>query len=141
VIVRVSRRRMMIAAALARMVIVSGMMLERSKETIWLVYPLLFLETVMWGFFEPARSAVIPNVVGEDDVLVANTVSSMTWSFNFAVGSGLGGLAAVLLGRDAVFVLNALSFLTSALLIRRMKFHEPRAAGPSPFHRREMLDY
>jgi len=65
----------------------------------------------------------------------------MTWSFNFAVGSGLGGLAAVLLGRDAVFVLNALSFLTSALLIRRMKFHEPHAAGTPPFHLRELVDF
>jgi hypothetical protein len=46
---------------------------------VWLVYPLLFFETVMYGFFEPARSAVIPNLVGEDLILTANTVSSTTW--------------------------------------------------------------
>src|SRR5947208_10750613 len=32
-----------------------------------------------------------------------------------------------LLGRDAVFILNALSFLASALLILRMRFVEPHA--------------
>jgi MFS family permease len=111
------------------MVIVLGMMLVRSAEMVWLVYPLLFLETVMWGFFEPARSAVIPNVVGEDQLLTANTVSSLTWSVNFAVGSGIGGFVAVLFGRDTVFVLNALSFLCSALLLGRMKLHEPHAAS------------
>ena len=116
---RIRRRQVMIAADLARMAIVAGMMLVRSAQMIWLVYPLLFFETVMWGFFEPARSAVIPNVVGEDHLLAANTVSSITWSVNIAVGSALGGFAAVWLGRDAVFVLNALSFLVSALLISR----------------------
>ncbi|HKW99803.1 MAG TPA: MFS transporter [Bryobacteraceae bacterium] len=138
---RVSRRRIMIAADVFRMVIVSGMMLVRSRQTVWLVYPLLFLETVMWGFFEPARNALLPNVVGEKDVLPANTVSAMTWSVNFAIGSGLGGLVAVLLGRDAVFVLNALSFLASALLIGRMHVHEPHASGKAPFRLRELVDF
>jgi hypothetical protein len=123
------------------MVIVLGMMLVRSAEMVWLVYPLLFLETVMWGFFEPARSAVIPNVVGEDQLLTANTVSSLTWSVNFAVGSGIGGFVAVLFGRDTVFVLNALSFLCSALLLGRMKLHEPHAAEAAPFRLRELVDF
>src|SRR2546423_14379231 len=118
---RIRRQRVMIAADLARMAIVLGMFLIRSPQTVWLVYPLLFFETVMWGFFEPARSAIIPNVVNEEQVLTANTVSSITWSFNFAMGSALGGLVAVLLGRDAVFILNALSFLISALLISGMR--------------------
>jgi hypothetical protein len=138
---RIRRKHVMIAADLARMVIVLGMMLVRSAEMVWLVYPLLFLETVMWGFFEPARSAVLPNVVGEDQLVTANTVSSITWSFNFAVSSALGGLVAVLLGRDAVFVLNTLSFLCSALLIGGMRFHEPHAADTPPFHLRELVDF
>jgi predicted MFS family arabinose efflux permease len=138
---RIRRQHVMIAADVARMVIVLGMMFVRSAEMVWLVYPLLFCETVMWGFFEPARSAVIPSVVGEEQVLTANTVSSITWSVNFAIGSGIGGLVAVLLGRDAVFVLNALSFLCSALLIGRMRFHEPHAAGTAPFHVRELVNF
>jgi len=138
---RVRRKHVMIAADLARMVIVLGMMLVRSAGTVWLVYPLLFFETVMWGFFEPARNAVLPNLVGEEHLVTANTVSSITWSFNFAVSSALGGLVAVLLGRDAVFVLNALSFLCSALLIGGMRFHEPHAADTPPFHLRELVDF
>jgi predicted MFS family arabinose efflux permease len=138
---RMRRQHVMIAADLARMVIVACMMLVRSAPMVWLVYPLLFLETVMWGFFEPARSAVIPNVVGEDQVLTANTVSSLTWSVNFAVGSAIGGFVAVWLGRNAVFLLNALSFLVSALLIRRMRFHEPHAAGLVPLRAGDLVDF
>jgi len=138
---RIRRKHVMIAADLFRMVIVACMMLVRSPSMVWLVYPLLFLETVMYGFFEPARSAVIPNLVGSDQVLAANTVSSITWSVNFAVGSALGGFVAVWFGRDAVFIVNALSFLISALLVRGMRFAEPHADGPTPFHIRELVDF
>ena len=117
----------MIATDLLRMVIVACMLLVRSPSTVWVIYPLLFLETVMVAFFEPARSAVIPSIVAEGDVIVANTLSSATWSFDLAIGSVLGGVVAAWLGRDAVFVLNALSFVVSALLISRMHFVESHA--------------
>ncbi len=124
---RFSRRKVMIVSDLLRMVIVACMLLVRTRASVWLIYPLLFLETVMVAFFEPARSAVIPSVVEEDDVIVANTLSSATWSFDLAMGSVLGGIVAAWLGRDAVFVLNSLSFLASALLIGGMRFGESHA--------------
>src|SRR5271169_201169 len=124
---RFSRRKMMIVTDLTRMIIVACMLLVRSPSTVWLIYPLLFLETVMVAFFEPARNAVIPSVVAERDVIVANTLASATWSFDLAIGSVLGGLVAAWLGRDAVFVLNALSFAVSAILIVRMHFGESHA--------------
>ena len=138
---RISRKRVMIAADLARMAIVLGMLLVRSASTVWFVFPLLLLETVGATFFEPARNSVIPNIVPEDSILSANTLSSTTWSFNLAIGATLGGAAAVALGRDAVFVLNALSFLASALLIARMDFHEPHAFGAPPLGVREIVDF
>jgi hypothetical protein len=50
-------------------------------------------------------------------------------------------VVAVVLGRDAVFVLNALSFLGSAWSIRRMKFAEPHAEGRTAFQARELADF
>src|SRR5262249_5907331 len=117
------------------------MLVVRSPGTVWLVYPLLILETVMAAFFEPARSAVIPNLVGEAQVLAANTLSAATWSFNLAVGAALGGIVAVWLGRDAVFILNALSFLGSALLIRGTLFDEPHAVNRPPLRFSDLVDF
>jgi len=138
---RVSRKRVMIAADIARFAIVMGMLLVRTRGMVWLVYPLLLLETVAATFFEPARNAVVPNLMPAEDVLPANTLSSATWSFCLAVGATLGGFVAVLLGRDAVFVLNALSFLVSAWLIRRMRFDEPHAEGRPPMRWRDLVDF
>src|SRR5437868_3271645 len=138
---RVRRKQVMITADLTRMVIVLAMLLVRSRSMVWLVYPLLLLETVMAAFFEPARSAVIPNITSREDLVVANTLSSTTWSVNLLLGATLGGLVAALLGRDAVFVLNGFSFLASALLIRGMRFQEPHAESAPRLRLRELVDY
>ncbi|MBZ5579911.1 MAG: MFS transporter [Acidobacteriia bacterium] len=137
---RLSRKAIMIGADLARFLIVLGMLLARTPGTVWLVYPLLLFETVGAAFFEPAHTALIPNIVPEDQVLNANALSSITWSFCLAVGSALGGVTAALLGRDAVFVINALSFLASAWLIRNMEFREPHIAGAA-FRARDLIDF
>ena len=138
---RLRRKQVMIAADLGRTVIVFCMLLVRSREMVWLVYPLLVAETLLAAFFEPARSSVIPNIVGREDVVLANTLSSATWSVNLMLGATAGGVVAALLGRDAVFVLNALSFLISAGLIVGMHFAEPHAEGAHPFHVRELVDF
>src|ERR1700719_858198 len=73
---RVRRKYVMITADLVRFVIVLAMLLVRSRSMVWLVYPLLVAETTMAAFFEPARSAVIPNIADRGEVLIANTLSS-----------------------------------------------------------------
>ena len=138
---RLRRKHVMIAADIGRMAIVFCMLLVRSRGMVWLVYTLLVAETLLAAFFEPARSSVIPNIVAREDVVLANTLSSATWSVNLMLGSTAGGVVAALMGRDAVFVLNALSFLASALLIMGMRFAEPHVESAHPFHVRELVDF
>jgi MFS family permease len=138
---RLRRKHVMIAADLGRMVIVFCMLLVRSREMVWLVYPLLVAETLLAAFFEPARSSIIPNIVAREDVVLANTLSSSTWSVNLLLGATAGGVVAALLGHDAVFILNALSFLVSAALILRMRFSEPHAEGAAPLRLRDLFDF
>jgi len=124
---RTSRKRVMITTDLARALVVLAMLLVRSRSTVWMIYPLLLLESSMWAFFEPARTATIPNVTSGGDLLVANTLSSTTWSLNLVAGASIGGIALALLGRNTLFVLNSLSFLASAYFLSRMQFRELHA--------------
>lgn len=137
---RMRRKQVMIFADIARFFIVLAMLLVRSPSTVWLVYPLLVLEAIMWGFFEPGRSAVIPNICRKEDVILANTLSSTTWSMNLFLGAAVGGLVAALLGRQAVFALNAVSFLVSAWFIRGMRFDEPHTTH-TQLRGRDLVDF
>src|SRR5271166_739908 len=138
---RLRRKHVMIAADLVRFGIVLAMLFVRSRSMVWLVYLLLLAETVMAAFFEPARSSVIPNIAAKGEVLIANTLSSATWSVNLLIGASVGGIVAAFFGRDAVFVLNALSFLASAFLIAGMRFAEPHAESAAPLRPRDLVDF
>jgi MFS family permease len=138
---RLRRKHVMIAADLVRVVVVLAMLLVRSPSMVWLVYPLLLAETIMAAFFEPARNSVIPNIAAKGEVLIANTLSSATWSVNLLIGASVGGVVAAFFGRDAVFVLNGLSFLASAILIGGMHFAEPYAEAAPPLRPRDLVDF
>ena len=135
------RKHVMIAADLVRVVVVLAMLLVRSQSTVWLVYPLLLAETLLAAFFEPARNAVIPNIARKGEVLIANTLASATWSVNLLIGASVGGVVAAFFGRDSVFILNALSFLASAILIAGMHFAEPHAEAALPLRPRDLVDF
>ena len=138
---RIKRKHVMIAADLVRCLVVLAMLLVRSRSLVWLVYPLLVIETVMAAFFEPARNSAIPNLAEPGEVLVANTLSSATWSVNLLIGASVGGVVAAFFGRDAVFILNAMSFLISAILIGGMRFAEPHAEHAAPLRLRDLVDF
>ena len=138
---RLNRKHVMIAADLGRCIVVLAMLFVRSRSMVWLIYPLLVLETTMAAFFEPARSAVIPNIASEGEVLAANTLSSATWSVNLLIGASVGGVVAAFFGREVVFGLNALSFLVSAVLIGGMRFAEPHAESAAPLRPRDLVDF
>jgi MFS family permease len=138
---RLKRKHVMIAADLIRCGVVLAMMFVRSRSMVWLVYLLLVAETSMTAFFEPARSSVIPNIAAEDEVLLANTLASTTWSVNLMIGAAVGGVVAAFFGRNTVFILNALSFLASAILIGGMRFAEPHADAAAPLRPRDLVDF
>ena len=138
----VSRRKVMIMADLVRACIVLCMPFVARVEFVPALYSLLFLETVMWAFFEPGRTAMIPSVTkNESDTVVANALSSTTWSFNLAFGSTVGGAIAVLFGRTSVFCINAATFLLSAAILRSIRLEETHLTNVEPFRLRNLFDF
>jgi MFS family permease len=139
---RLPRRAVMIFADICRIFIVLSMLLVRSADTVWLIWVLLVLETLMWALFEPGRSALIPRLARSDEErLVANALSSTTWALNLAIGAGLGGLVAYAFGRQTVFVLDALSFVVSALLLAAMRVRETHCDTLPPFRIVDLIDF
>ncbi len=125
---RFRRRTLMIAADLFRGFIVLGMLFPSVLADVSLIYLLLGAEVIFSSVFEPARSALLPNVVSGDELLPANALASSTWAVALAMGAALGGAMTALMGRNVAFVTNSLSFFVSAFLIFRIHVHEPHAA-------------
>ena len=101
---RLDRRRLMVAADLARMLLVLGFLFVHSSSTVWIAYPLLAVVATFSAAFEPASAAALPNLVDRKDLATANALSGSLWGTMLAVGAALGGIVTATLGRDASIV-------------------------------------
>ena len=79
---RLSRRKLMIVRGLARARASRSDVVRAVDRLAWLLYVLLFLETLFWALFEPGRNSVIPNITSEPgrDAGCERAVVA-TWSF------------------------------------------------------------
>lgn len=118
---RLDRRKLMIAADVGRAVVSLGFLLARDASTLWIALVCVALLSIGAAFFEPTATASLPNLVEEDDLPAANALIGAAWGTMLAVGAALGGLVAALVGRDAAFLVNALSFAVSGVLIWRVR--------------------
>jgi MFS family permease len=126
---RFSRRTIMIISDLIRAVVVLGFLFVRRPGQMWLIYVLTVLQLAFSTFFEPAKTAAIPSIVSDRELLSANAIASVTWSAMLTLGAALGGLVAGGFGTDVAFVMDSLTFVASALLISTVRFPKrpPRA--------------
>jgi MFS family permease len=81
------------------------------------LYVLTVLQFSVSAFFEPARAALVPSLVEDDELLTANTLSSITWSAMLTLGGAIGGLTASLFGVRVSLLVDSASFLISAVLV------------------------
>ncbi len=87
-----------------------------------LVYPLIFLVTSISVFFRPARMAILPRIVPEEDLLSANSAMWVGETIADIVGYPLAGLFVALLGSAVplAFWVDSATYLASAGLIASM---------------------
>ncbi len=114
---RFARRTVLVLSDIARAGIVLGFLWIDRPERLWLLYVLTVLQFSVSAFFEPARAALVPALVQNEELLTANTLSSITWSAMLALGGAIGGLTASLFGVRVSLIVDALSFLASAALV------------------------
>jgi MFS family permease len=118
---RMDRKRVMFVSDILRFLIVLCFLFIHDKSQMWLLYTLVVVEISLAGFFEPARSAIIPSLTEKEDLVTANALSGSTWSVMLAFGAAIGGVIVSLFGIKTAFVVDACTFLVSAWFISRIR--------------------
>lgn len=114
---RWDRRATMIGSDLLRAAIVLALLAVRSEEQVWLVFVLAFAESSVSRFFYPARVALLPAIVSRDRLVPANAAMGFSEAAGQLGGPALGGVLLALWGAHGAVVVDALSYLLSAVLI------------------------
>jgi MFS family permease len=114
---RRSRKQIMIATDLIRAAVAIVFVFAGLIGSAWLVVICSALMASLTMFFEAAKNASIPNLVSSRELLTANVLMFSTRFLQYTLGSALGGLTAAQFGYNTAFIVNALSFVGSALFI------------------------
>jgi len=119
---RFDRKKMMIISDLLRAILVLGFLFVRTEELLPLLYGVAFLQASIATLFNPARSALLPRIVGEERLLAANSVSQTSRIVFNVLGTTAAGILAATTSTFAVaFVVDSLTFFVSAALISRIR--------------------
>jgi MFS family permease len=114
---RFSRRQIMIWTDLARVGAALMFLFVTKPEDLWIAYLGTVLLTTFGAFFEGAKNATTPNIVGKDGLLSGTALMFSTRFLLMFIGSALGGWAAAFLGYEIAFIINAISFAVSAYTV------------------------
>jgi predicted MFS family arabinose efflux permease len=99
--------------------------------TIWQLFVVAFGNGILTVFFDIADQSYLPTVVERDELIDGNAKLQASMSTAMAVGQPVGGGIVGLLTAPFAILLDALSFVASALLIFAIRRPE-RATAPTP---------
>ncbi len=126
---RLNKPRVMIACELAQVVV---LLVVLRWPTLGVLYLAAGLQSATSAFFEPARRAVLPQVVTASEVPSANGLDMSARNSTLFLGPVLGAEIFLWGGLLAVLWVDAASFLVSALLLRRIiRSSASASAGPA----------
>jgi len=126
---KVDRRKLMILVDVIRTGACLLPLLARTPAMLPFAYLGVILISIGSAYFEPAAQAALPNIVAPEDLGPANVLMGSTWGTMLAVGAAIGGAVTMRFGRDLSFLVDAVSFLGSAIVLwmMRARFSEARA--------------
>ncbi len=127
---RWDRKRTMITADLLLAAGLLPLLLVHGAAQVWIVFAVMFWEGAIQQFFSPAEQAMVPRLVPDEDLLTANAVSGQVSNVSRLAGSALGGILAAAGGILAVTVVDAASFVASAVLLLLVRTNGRTASRP-----------
>jgi len=118
---RFDRKLILVYSNVIRTGIVLMFLLATGPDLLWLIYLLTIMQFTLSALFEPGQSAIIPSLIRRSDLVIANTLVSITWSVMLALGAIIGGVVAAFFGASIALVIGASTFAVAGYLIARIQ--------------------
>ncbi|HEU0024233.1 MAG TPA: MFS transporter [Thermoleophilaceae bacterium] len=120
---RYDRRRLLITADLLRVAAIGGIAALSITDALelWQVTVLVVVYGLGEALFQPAFTAIVPDVVPQDELLQASALKELMEPIGLRfAGPALGGLLIAVGGVGTAFVVDAASFAVSAVAVSLM---------------------
>ena len=121
---RVDKRRLLIFTQTLCLVFAAllGVLSARHVVAVWMVVILAFLQGAALSFDQPARAALVPELVPKEELFNAVSLQSIVFTGASTVGPALAGFGLAIFGYAGNFFANAVSYLgvIAALIAMRV---------------------
>ncbi len=100
--------------------------IDKGLLSVEFIYALIFLESSLQNFFNPARLSLMPNLVKEDDLRAANSLMEVSRQLGFLAAPAAGVVLQDVLGSGTIIVADGVTFLISGLTVFLMHWRQPK---------------
>jgi len=114
---RMDRRKIMIISDFSRALLLPCFLILRTPADLPWALVIGFLVASASAFFNPARTALLPALVTDDELLTANGWIQAGQNVAMLAGSVLAGMVIARWNTDAAFWVDSVSFVVSGLLV------------------------
>lgn len=138
---RLPKQRLMVAADIGRMVILVVVPSAAVAHVLalWQVFVVGFLAGTLTVVFDIAYQAIVPEIVSRDRLQEGNARLEVSRSAAYVLGPGIGGFLVGVLTAPIAILVDAASYLASALFLFRLRPRFPHVAPPATADRRPTL--
>ncbi|KAF0125534.1 MAG: arabinose efflux permease family protein [Elusimicrobia bacterium] len=125
----VSKKKIMIAADLVRILLVTGYLAAYDLKSPALIYAITFLVSFFSVIFNIARDSLAPTLVAREDISQFNSFWHLLKNIFFVSSMLLGGYFVSAYGYKAAFWFNAATYALSVFLVWSIRHSETPYAG------------
>jgi MFS family permease len=123
---RLDRRRLLVAVSAAQ---AAALLPLLWRPDLPVVYAVIAVEAALASLFDPAKNALLPTLVGPDDLVSANSLVGLNQNLGRLLGGPLGGLLLAAGDLRVIVAADVASFLLALVLIAGLHPAPPPATG------------
>lgn len=135
---RLPRQRVIMTADIVRATLhgLLALLIFTDTVEIWHLVVIEALFGTAQAFFDPAYTGLMPRTVPEEEIQEAQALSSLTFNLSELTGPAIATALVLGLGAGWAFLLDAATFVASAILVARVRASD---APPAASERRSLL--
>jgi MFS family permease len=130
----VDRKKMIWATEFAALALTSILLINSliPNPKLWVLYLVGGLFAAVDGLQRPSADAILPRLVGHDDLPAASALMSLRWQFGVITGPALAGVLIATAGVEAGYSVDVITYLLSLILLARVKSVKPMKESEKP---------
>ncbi|MCE7988566.1 MAG: MFS transporter [Caldilinea sp. CFX5] len=120
------------------------LLVVRAATALWLIFAVVTMQSTLSQFFTTAENALLPNLVGKEQLVTANALNALNDNLGRIIGPVIGGLVFAAFSLHGAVIADSMTFLLAGLLIGLMQTPAPRtriADQPAPTNRKRLSGF